>query len=39
MGQKFAAMSIEGPAIKGLRRGKAQWLHPELRVCRFSIYC
>jgi hypothetical protein len=32
MGQKFAAMSIEGPAIKGLRRGKAQWLRPELRV-------
>jgi hypothetical protein len=30
--QKFAAMSIEGPAIKGLRRGKAQWLRPELRV-------
>jgi hypothetical protein len=23
---------FEGPAIKGLRRGKAQWLRPELRV-------
>jgi bifunctional non-homologous end joining protein LigD len=30
--EKFAAMSIEGPAIKGLRRGKAQWLRPKLRV-------
>jgi hypothetical protein len=30
--EKFAAMSFEGPAIKGLRRGKAQWLRPELRV-------
>jgi bifunctional non-homologous end joining protein LigD len=30
---KFAAMSIERPALNGLRRGnKAQWLKPELRV-------
>ena len=30
---KFAAMSIEKPALKGLRRAnKAQWLKPEIRV-------
>jgi len=30
---KFAAMSIEKPALKGLRRAnKARWLRPELRV-------
>lgn len=36
MGEKFAAMSTEQPAPKGLRRGKAQWLKPEIRV-RLSI--
>jgi bifunctional non-homologous end joining protein LigD len=31
--EKFVAMSIEKPALKGLRRAnKAQWLKPELRV-------
>ena len=25
-------MAIEKPALKGLRRGKAQWLKPELQV-------
>jgi DNA ligase D-like protein (predicted ligase) len=31
--EKFAAMSIEKPALKGLRRAnKAKWLKPELRV-------
>jgi bifunctional non-homologous end joining protein LigD len=30
---KFAAMSAESPALKGLRRGKkAKWLKPEIRV-------
>jgi hypothetical protein len=30
---KFAAMSIARPALKGLRRvNKAQWLKPEIRV-------
>jgi bifunctional non-homologous end joining protein LigD len=30
---KFAAMSIENPALKGLRRAnKAHWLKPEIRV-------
>ena len=30
---KFAAMSIEKPALKGLRRtNKAHWLKPEIRV-------
>jgi bifunctional non-homologous end joining protein LigD len=30
---KFAAMSIEKPAFKGLRRAnKAKWLKPEIRV-------
>jgi hypothetical protein len=31
--EKFAAMSIDKPALKGLRRAnKAQWLNPEIRV-------
>ena len=31
--EKFAAMSIERPALKGLRRANnAQWLKPEIRV-------
>ena len=30
---KFAAISIDKPALKGLRRAnKAQWLKPEIRV-------
>jgi hypothetical protein len=30
---KFAAMSIDKPALKGLRRGnRTQWLKPEIRV-------
>jgi bifunctional non-homologous end joining protein LigD len=29
---KFAALSIEKPALKGMRRGKARWLKPEIRV-------
>jgi len=30
---KFAAMSIERPALRGLRRGnRARWLKPEFRV-------
>jgi hypothetical protein len=33
MGEKFAKMVIEKPALKGLRRAnKAQWLKPEIRV-------
>ena len=32
-GEKFAAMAIEKPVLKGLRRAnKAQWLKPEIRV-------
>ena len=31
--EKFVAMSIETPPLKGLRRAnKAQWLKPEIRV-------
>jgi hypothetical protein len=31
--EKFAVMSIEKPALKGLRRAnKAQWLKPQIRV-------
>jgi hypothetical protein len=31
--EKFVAMSIEKPPVKGLRRAnKAQWLKPEIRV-------
>ena len=30
--EKLAVMSNEKPALKGLRRGMAQWLKPELRV-------
>jgi bifunctional non-homologous end joining protein LigD len=30
--EKFAALSIEKPALKGMRRGKARWLKPEIRV-------
>jgi hypothetical protein len=31
--EKFAVMSVEKPALKGLRRAnKAQWLKPALRV-------
>jgi hypothetical protein len=31
--EKFAVMSIEKPALKGLKRAnKAQWLNPEIRV-------
>jgi len=29
---RFAALSIERPALTGLRRGKAHWLKPEIRV-------
>jgi ATP-dependent DNA ligase len=29
---KFSAMSNEKPALKGMRRGKAQWLKPQIRV-------
>jgi len=30
--KKFQAISIEKPTLKGLRRGRAQWLKPEIRV-------
>jgi hypothetical protein len=30
--KKFAAMAAEKPALKSLRRGKAQWWKPEIRV-------
>jgi hypothetical protein len=31
--EKFAAMSIEKPTLKGLQRGnRTQWLKPEIRV-------
>jgi hypothetical protein len=31
--EKFAAMSVDKPALKGLQRAnKAQWLKPEIRV-------
>jgi hypothetical protein len=30
--EKFAAMATEKPALKSLRRSKAQWLKPEIRV-------
>jgi bifunctional non-homologous end joining protein LigD len=30
--ERVAAMSIEKPALKSLRRGKAQWLKPQIRV-------
>ena len=30
--EKLAALSIDKPALEGLRSGKAQWLKPEIRV-------
>jgi hypothetical protein len=30
--EKLAALSIDKPALEGMRSGKAQWLKPEIRV-------
>jgi hypothetical protein len=29
--EKLAALSIDKPALEGMRSGKAQWLKPEIR--------